>query len=44
MGWYVYRLIGSAALAQFVKCEPLWAHVNDSFIAPAAEVPGKPSK
>ena len=44
IGQDLYRLICSAAPAQFAKYEPLFAHVNDSFTAPAPEVPGKPSK
>jgi hypothetical protein len=44
IGQDLYRLICSAAAAQFAKYDPLFAHVNDSFTAPAAEVPGKPAK
>ena len=40
----MYRLICSAVPAQFAKYDPLFAHVNESFSAPAAETPAKPSR
>jgi hypothetical protein len=44
IGQDMYRLICSAVPAQFAKYDPLFAHVNESFAAPAAEAPGKSSK
>jgi len=43
IGQDMYRLICSAVPAQFAKYDPLFAHVNESFAAPAVEA-GKPSK
>jgi hypothetical protein len=42
IGQDLYRLICSAAPAQFAKYDPFFAHANESFTAPAAEAPGKP--
>jgi hypothetical protein len=44
IGQDLFRLICSAVPAQFAKYDPLFAHINDSFAAPGAGAPGKPSK
>jgi hypothetical protein len=44
IGQDLYRLVCSAAPNQFAKYEPLFAHVSESFTAPAAGPPIPPTK